>query len=184
MIPLIRSNFHVTESNVHRYRLFYYRQDVWRSVAEPALASLKTTMFEEIKIDKAQQILDSRTLGFSQVRLLPKETGVRPIMNLRRRVLKKGFRNILGMSINSVLAPVYNVLTFEKVRSLSIFPMPTNNSRTTIPPSLAQPFSQSVISTKNSKHSNLISPIPQLPLSTSPNSMSQPLSTPSHSTPS
>jgi telomerase reverse transcriptase len=71
-------------------------------------------MFEEIPRDKAQKLLDSRTLGFSQVRLLPKQTGVRPIMNLRRRALKKG-SNILGPSINSVLAPVYNALTFEKV---------------------------------------------------------------------
>lgn len=74
-------------------------------------------MFEEIKLDKAQQILDSRSLGFSQIRLLPKETGVRPIMNLRRRAVKKGFKNFLGMSINSVLAPVYNVLTLEKVQA-------------------------------------------------------------------
>ena len=115
LIPLIRANFHVTESNIHRYRLFFFRHDVWRSFAEPAIASLKLTMFEEIKLDQAQKILESRTLGFSQVRLLPKQTGVRPIMNLRRRPVMKG-SNFLGRSINSVLAPVYNALTFEKVR--------------------------------------------------------------------
>jgi telomerase reverse transcriptase len=116
LIPLIRANFHVTESNVHRYRLFFFRHDVWRSLTEPAMASLKLTMFEEVKRDRAQQILDSRTLGFSQVRLLPKETGVRPIMNLRRRAPKKGYKNMLGSSINSLLAPVYNALTYEKVK--------------------------------------------------------------------
>ncbi|KAL5321239.1 hypothetical protein ACEPPN_012053 [Leptodophora sp. 'Broadleaf-Isolate-01'] len=121
LIPLIRSNFHVTESNVHRYRLFYFRHDVWRILAEPALASLKLSMFEEVKLEKAQKILDSRPLGFSQIRLLPKETGVRPIMNLRRRSLKKGYNNsnVLGMSINSVLAPVYNVLSLEKTSNPS-----------------------------------------------------------------
>ena len=72
-------------------------------------------MFEEIKLDKAQMIIASRTLGFSQVRLLPKETGVRPIMNLRRRTLIKGYKNMLGSSINSVLAPIYNALTYERV---------------------------------------------------------------------
>jgi len=30
--------------------------------------------------------LEKRQLGFSHVRLLPKETGVRPIVNLRRKV--------------------------------------------------------------------------------------------------
>ena len=72
-------------------------------------------MFEEIKQNQVQKILESRTLGFSQLRLLPKQTGVRPIMNLRRRPVMKG-SNFLGSSINSVLAPVYNALTFEKVR--------------------------------------------------------------------
>jgi telomerase reverse transcriptase len=115
LIPLICANFHVTESNVHGSRLFYFRQDVWRSLAEPALASLKLTMFEEVKLERAQKLLKSRSLGFSQVRLLPKATGVRPIMNLKRRTLKEGSKNILGSSINAILAPVYNVLTFEKV---------------------------------------------------------------------
>ncbi|KAK0126716.1 hypothetical protein ONS95_008298 [Cadophora gregata] len=121
LIPLIRSNFHVTESNIHRYRLFYFRHDVWRTLADPALASLKVTMFEEIKLEKAQKLLESRELGFSQVRLLPKETGVRPIMNLRRRALKKVHHStMLGRSINSVLAPVYNILSLEKTTNPSL----------------------------------------------------------------
>lgn len=106
----------MTESNIHKYRLFYFRHDVWRSLTEPAIASLKSTMFEEVKLDQARKILESRSLGFSQVRLLPKETGVRPIMNLRRRAINKGYKKQLGYSINSVLAPVHNVLTLEKVR--------------------------------------------------------------------
>jgi telomerase reverse transcriptase len=122
LIPLIRTNFHVTESNAHRYRLLFFRQDVWRSIAEPEIASLKVNMFEEVKLERAQDILDSRTLGFSQVRLLPKETGVRPIMNLRRRTLKQGYRGMLGSSINTTLAPIYNVLTHEQVsRQLSLY---------------------------------------------------------------
>lgn len=115
LIPLIRSHFFVTESNVHRYRLFFFRQDVWRSLCEPQLASLKDTMLEEMNAEAAQKLLDSRTLGFSQLRLLPKETGVRPIMNLRRRPLRKGHKKLLGSSINSTLTPVYNMYTYEKV---------------------------------------------------------------------
>jgi len=33
--------------------------------------------------------LENRQLGFSYFRLLPKETGVRPIVNLRRKVTDK-----------------------------------------------------------------------------------------------
>jgi telomerase reverse transcriptase len=113
LIPLIRANFHVTES-IHKNRLFYFRHDVWRSLAEPALAKLKESMFEEVKLEKARKILESRSLGYTQVRLQPKVTGVRPIMNLKRRSIRKG-QKTLGPSINSILAPVYNVFTFESV---------------------------------------------------------------------
>ncbi|KFY76636.1 hypothetical protein V499_03767 [Pseudogymnoascus sp. VKM F-103] len=114
IIPLIRCNFHVTESGVHRYRIFFFRQDVWRNLAEPAMTSLKLAMFEEVDINIANSVLDSRTIGFSQIRLLPKEKGVRPILNLRRRQLRRDSKRSLGPSINSTLAPVYNMLTFEK----------------------------------------------------------------------
>jgi telomerase reverse transcriptase len=120
LVPLIRSNFHVTES-IHKNRLFYFRHDVWRSLAEPALAKIKASMFEEVKLEKALVILESRSLGFAQVRLQPKETGVRPIMNLKRRAIRKG-QKMLGPSINSVLAPIYNVFTFERVGQESMVP--------------------------------------------------------------
>ncbi|KAI9697650.1 MAG: hypothetical protein M1836_004600 [Candelina mexicana] len=118
LIPLIRSNFYVTESNIHRNRIFFYRHDVWRSFSEPSMTSLRLSMFEELKTGSAKKLLDKRSLGFSQIRLLPKETGVRPIMNLRRRVIRKqNGRDILGRSINSVMTPVYNMLNYEKVCS-------------------------------------------------------------------
>lgn len=81
------------------------------------MASLKLSMFEEVDINTAKSILSSRTIGFSQIRLLPKEKGVRPIMNLRRRPVRADSKKVLGASINSVLAPIYNMLTFEKVCS-------------------------------------------------------------------
>lgn len=115
LIPLIRSNFHVTESNVHQNHLFFFRHDVWRMLTEPALANFKLSMYEEIKTVKAKKLLDARALGFSQIRLLPKSNGVRPITNLRRRVTKlQNGKVTLGRSINSVMLPVFNVLEFEK----------------------------------------------------------------------
>ncbi|KAK8126658.1 RNA-directed DNA polymerase [Apiospora kogelbergensis] len=114
LIPLIRSNFYVTESNTHKYKLFFFRHDVWKYVAEPAMAAVKSKMFEEVSIDAALKILDSRSLGFSQVRLLPKQTSIRPIMNLRRRTVAKGNSKVLGPSINTILGPVHTVLQLEK----------------------------------------------------------------------
>ncbi|KAK1527644.1 telomerase reverse transcriptase [Colletotrichum costaricense] len=113
LIPLLRSNFYITESSSHRYRLFFFRHDVWRYVAEPAMGSLRTNIFEEIKLDQATAILDSRRLGFSRIRLLPKGKGMRPITNLRRRTEIRGRSSVLGPSINTVLGPVHSMLKLE-----------------------------------------------------------------------
>lgn len=118
LIPLLRSNFYITESNMDKYRLFYFRHDVWRYVAEPAMAALKVKMFEEVNLDDANRMLDSRQLGFSQIRLLPKGTSLRPIMNLRKKMLKRGNKTLLGPSINTLLKPVHTILQLEKVRSV------------------------------------------------------------------
>jgi telomerase reverse transcriptase len=115
LIPLLRSNFYVTETNRHRYQIFYFRHDMWKRVAEPAMATLKQKMFEEVKLGDATRILDSRRLGFSQIRLLPKKADLRPIMNLRRRALGNRGSKVLGPSINSILSPVHLLLKLEKV---------------------------------------------------------------------
>jgi telomerase reverse transcriptase len=118
LIPLIRTNFYVTESQVHKNRLFYFRHDVWRTLIEKPLADIKSAMFEEIKRDKVSRVLQSKQLSWSAVRLLPKATGARPIINLRRRVSKHiGNRLYLGPSTNSIMTPVFNMLHYEKDRN-------------------------------------------------------------------
>src|SRR5579859_7490845 len=59
-------------------------------------------------------------MGFSFVRLMPKETGARVITNLRRRAIKndvkgRGGSKGLGQSINQILAPLFSIINFEKV---------------------------------------------------------------------
>lgn len=116
LIPLIRSNFHVTESNVHRNRLFYFRHDVWRLLAEPSLSNLRLNLFEEVPTEHATKLLSVRPLGYSKIRLLPKKAGVRLITNLKRKqqIVRNGV-TVLGRSINSVMSPAFNVITYEKV---------------------------------------------------------------------
>ncbi|KAK5108265.1 hypothetical protein LTR62_008649 [Meristemomyces frigidus] len=115
LIPLIRGTFHVTESSVHRNQLFYFRHDTWKALTEPILGTLKVDMVEECSEAAAKGILAQRSLGVSQIRLLPKEKGMRPIINLRRRMqrLKQG-QVVLGRSINSLLTPSFCVLNYEK----------------------------------------------------------------------
>ncbi|GFF73759.1 telomerase reverse transcriptase [Aspergillus udagawae] len=120
LIPLIRSNFYVTESQIYRNQLFYFRHDVWRHLTLQPLATFKTTLFEEMKRADAERRLGGRSLGYSSLRLLPKMTGVRPILNLRRRMLQPGWvgkASFLGPSINSTITPIFNVLNYEKARN-------------------------------------------------------------------
>jgi telomerase reverse transcriptase len=115
LIPLIRSHFYVTESSAHRNQLFYFRHDLWQSLSEPALNSLKLEMFEECSAVELGNAMAQRALGVSKVRLLPKEVGMRPIINLRRRVQRhKNGPHALGKSINSILTPAFSILNYEK----------------------------------------------------------------------
>ena len=119
IIPLISANFYVTESNVHRNKVFYFRHDLWRKLCEPVFSKMKTSMFEELPMKQAQDMLARRRLGYAQIRLLPKETGTRPIMNLGRRKALASSNGKptggLGPSINHIMRPVHTVLTYEKV---------------------------------------------------------------------
>ncbi|KAJ5952017.1 uncharacterized protein N7479_010430 [Penicillium vulpinum] len=122
LIPLIRSHFYVTESQTHRNRLFYFRHGLWQQLTHQPFGDLKATMFEELEPDQAKRVLDRRSLGFGALRLLPKSTGLRPILNLRRQQTKKnpswGNRGMYSSaSINSSIKPIYNMLTYERQKA-------------------------------------------------------------------
>lgn len=116
LIPLVRANFYVTESQTHRYRLFYFRHDVWKRSTEQPLTELKATMFEELEPKRLNRMLARRSLGYGSLRLLPKATGLRPILNLRRRVVKGAdwHGRKFATSVNSTITPIYNMLNFER----------------------------------------------------------------------
>ncbi|KAJ5442593.1 reverse transcriptase [Penicillium cf. griseofulvum] len=121
LIPLIRSHFYVTESQTHRNRLFYFRHDLWQQLTQQPFGDLKATMFEELALDQAERVLARRSIGFGALRLLPKSTGLRPILNLRKQAWKKSIWNNRGMyraaSINSIITPIYSMLTYERQKA-------------------------------------------------------------------
>lgn len=122
LIPLIRSNFYVTESSSHRNRLFYFRHDIWRKLSEPSLTTLRLNMFVQPTPSEIRRVLATQSLGYSYLRLLPKDSGSRPITNLRRRQARQiSGRRILAQSINSQLTPIFSVLKYEWARDPTIF---------------------------------------------------------------
>lgn len=147
VIPLLRTTFYITETAAYRNKVLYFRQDDWHVLSRPVLGQLKQSIFEPLTRAEALSMMSSRKLGYSHVRLLPKETGVRPIVNLRRRSTKQVHTEqqrgegkakgkvrggatsakqkreslILGQSINYILQSVFHVLTYEKGRLLISF---------------------------------------------------------------
>lgn len=107
LLPLLQTTFYVTESSAYRNRVLYFRHDDWDILCQPLLDKLCESTFERIGQvimsfmvlirflivslfqHEAEDLLQHRKLGFSFVRLLPKETGVRPIVNLRKKTGKK-----------------------------------------------------------------------------------------------
>lgn len=84
------------------------------------MAALKERMFEELNTTHAASKLDSRRLGYSNVRLLPKGKGLRTITNLRKRTPLRKNPKTLGPSINFLLAPVADLFKLEKVWKISV----------------------------------------------------------------
>lgn len=83
-IPLLNSTFHVTESEFTGKQLVYYRKPVWTMFRSMSMKKLLKTQYKEITQSDAAARLENQKMGFSQLRLLPKETGVRPIATLSK----------------------------------------------------------------------------------------------------
>ncbi|RDB25955.1 Telomerase reverse transcriptase [Hypsizygus marmoreus] len=111
---LLKTNFYITESSAFRNRVLYFRQDDWKALCSPLIERLTTGTFVKMSESEAKEVLRQRKLGFSFVRLLPKDTGVRPIVNLRRRkTVQKGAYSS-EQSINQILQAAFQILSYEK----------------------------------------------------------------------
>ncbi|GAB4814869.1 hypothetical protein N2152v2_001915 [Parachlorella kessleri] len=84
VVPLLRAHFYCTESEAYRQEVFYYRKPVWARLAHAAVRELEGSQFEAVPRQQAQAVLQSRKLGVAKLRLLPKRTGMRFIVNLGR----------------------------------------------------------------------------------------------------
>ena len=123
--PTIRAHFYVTETGSHRNRVFYFRQPLWKQLQLLGEATWRSKLYVAVNEHEASQLLRAGTLGFSYLRMLPKPTSMRFIVNMSRRPPKHeaqtaGAANMTsmqsGLSINQQLANLFQILTFEKCR--------------------------------------------------------------------
>ncbi|KAM0789504.1 hypothetical protein ACM66B_000323 [Microbotryomycetes sp. NB124-2] len=119
LVSLLRTCFYITESSVAQNRFLFFRKDDWETLTKPLMRRLGQTTFERIPFSQIKEVLQGRDLGVSFVRLMPKATGVRPIVNLARRPLVTGPKGQLevGKTINKILQSTFDVLTFERKRN-------------------------------------------------------------------
>ena len=48
VMHILRNNFYITETAIHRNRVYYFRHDIWREISTPSITKLKNSMLEEI----------------------------------------------------------------------------------------------------------------------------------------
>jgi hypothetical protein len=152
-----QTNFYVTESGAYKQQVFYFRHDDWDTACRPIFRELQTSAYDKLsQVHPLPFLLLSacfplwslipstvsqedllyhdghrRQLTHSYVRLLPKEFGVRPIINLKRKPAvppasstgtgtrwggRGGGKVATLMSVNSTLKEVFEVLVLKKVR--------------------------------------------------------------------
>ncbi|KAJ3121615.1 hypothetical protein HK098_003507 [Nowakowskiella sp. JEL0407] len=129
LIPtMIKSHFYVTESNSYRNKLFYFLHSLWESMKSRYLVNLET-LFARVDVLTDQKNEDgefwrggtrciSKVLRYSCLRLVPKEYGFRPIVNLGKRYSwnLNTDRKLQQpqISCNTILQNCYTVLKYEK----------------------------------------------------------------------
>jgi telomerase reverse transcriptase len=106
ILPLLKSQFYITESAQHKNKTFFYRHTVWKNITYPLYESLKRRNFS------IAAEIDTNSVEFSTVRFLPKLNGARPIVNMARRNYKA--KNCYTK--NQTLQNLFQVLNFEKLR--------------------------------------------------------------------
>ena len=85
--PLLKNNFYITEKANHKQKMFFYRKKVWSKLTQLALQSLQqepTKLLRPLNHMETENVIKSGK-ETSKLRFIPKEKGVRPIMNLKNQ---------------------------------------------------------------------------------------------------
>ncbi|XP_059649106.1 telomerase reverse transcriptase [Cornus florida] len=92
VVPLVRANFYVTESEHGKQDAFYYRKSIWEKLMNRVVTCFKKQSYHLLNNEYVRKVIRNRSFGFSRVRLLPKGNEVRALANLKAasRIPAKG----------------------------------------------------------------------------------------------
>ena len=133
LVPLLRCCFHVTDTELGRQSLSYYPHAVWQAIAQRAMASLTTSPSPSLPpqftrvTPPSLSSLPPRRLGLGHLRLRPRRSTLRPIINLTRPShlpspspsSSPHFPHAFP-GVNSALRSAFDVLTWERRRQPSL----------------------------------------------------------------
>ncbi|XP_049935766.1 telomerase reverse transcriptase isoform X2 [Nymphaea colorata] len=81
IVPVLRANFYITESENGRHGVFYYRKVLWKKIMKKYIDNLQNENFQ--LLDASACASASEKLFYPKVRFLPKENGVRPLVSYK-----------------------------------------------------------------------------------------------------
>ncbi|CAH0491660.1 unnamed protein product [Peronospora farinosa] len=110
VFPLLRNLFYITEAEGMANEIVYYQRPVWNVISTLALEDLERKILQPLDNQITSSNHEQRLLATSRLRLLPKATGVRLLMNLSTAVDRT------KVSVNRSMESVHRVLTFEMER--------------------------------------------------------------------
>lgn len=131
VFPIIRCHFYATDTQTHKNRIFFYRKGIWSRLVTATLQSLEETSFKRLTAKEVTAMMDrsnASNLGFSNMRFLPKGSGLRPLATLNKPttfVVKGGGKNSMRRlkkfdAINRRLKDVQDILHHETVRDPNV----------------------------------------------------------------
>jgi len=125
---IIKSAFYMTTTEFSGKDIYFYRRPLWTKFRSLALKKLGTKQYQEVTAHETLRRVSR--LGLSSLRLLPKETGVRPIATLCKQEAKSIIKTVgkdsskkteANWSTNTVLSDTFAVLSFEHERKHDSF---------------------------------------------------------------
>ncbi|POM77074.1 Hypothetical protein PHPALM_5599 [Phytophthora palmivora] len=105
VFPLLRNLFYITEAEGMANEIAYYQRPVWNVISTLALDDLEGGILQP-----SIECNEERQLATSRLRLLPKASGIRPLMNLSTAV------DHTKVAVNRTMEIVHRVLVFEMER--------------------------------------------------------------------
>jgi len=117
IMPLIRCTFYATDTQFTGDEVNYYRKPIWSKIRTLSIEQLTKEQFNKIYPSDLINTDQNDQLGHSQLRILPKNKGFRPIALLCRKAAHAGVPSSLWAdqkkSVNRALKPCFDVLTNE-----------------------------------------------------------------------